>query len=56
MYRGRYVPWPIGARARARTREPIDHGVREWKTEIGKWKSETRSGMASIGHGKHGTY
>ena len=25
--------------------------VREWKTEIGKWKSETRSGMAPIGHG-----
>ena len=22
------------------------------KLEIGKWKSETRSGMASIGHGR----
>ena len=21
------VPWPIGARARARAREPIDHGI-----------------------------
>ena len=34
----------LWARARAR--------VREWKTEIGKWKSETRSGIASIGHGR----
>ena len=36
-----HVPWPIGARARAR----------EWKTEIGKWKSETRSGTAPISDG-----
>ena len=25
MYRGRWLPWPIGARTRAR--EPIDHGI-----------------------------
>ena len=41
-YRGRWVPWPIGARARAR--------AREWKTEIGNWKSEMRSGMTLVGH------
>ena len=55
------------ARARARAREPIGHGTsklselasyiraraREWKTEIGKWKSETQSGMAPIRHGKN---
>ena len=43
--------------ARARARERIDHGIamtdraraREWKLEFGKWKSETRSGMAPIG-------
>ena len=23
-----------------------------WIMEVGKWKSETRSGMAPIGHGK----
>ena len=39
------MPWPIGARVKG-----LGLGNREWKTEIGKWKSETRSGMVPIGH------
>ena len=26
------------------------NGGVKWKMEVGKWKSETRSGMAPIGH------
>ena len=38
------MPWPICARVKG-----LGLGSREWKTEIGKWKSETRSGMVPIG-------
>ena len=29
----------------------MKNGSVKWKMEVGKWKSETRSGMAPIGHG-----
>ena len=29
----------------------VENGSVKWKMEVGKWKSETRSGMAPIGHG-----
>ena len=29
----------------------VENGGVKWKMEVGKWKSETRSGMAPIGHG-----
>ena len=30
----------------------VENGGVKWKMEVGKWKSETRSGMAPIGHGR----
>ena len=32
----------------------VENGSVKWKMEVGKWKSETRSGMAPIGHGTSG--
>ena len=29
----------------------VENGSVKWKMEVGKWKSETRCGMAPIGHG-----
>ena len=30
----------------------VENGSVKWKMEVGKWKSEMRSGMAPIGHGR----